>query len=57
MVDVDTEVAKLDEKLGLVQKSAEKVRKLQEWLDYEKNLPEIVRAATAAKVRPPAPNR
>lgn len=50
MVDLDAEVAKLDKKLGLAQMSAEKIRKLQEQPDYEKNLPENVREANAEKV-------
>ncbi|CAE6413283.1 unnamed protein product [Rhizoctonia solani] len=40
MVDLDAEVSKLDKKLGLAQMSADKIRKLQEQPDYEKNLPE-----------------
>lgn len=52
MVDLDAEVAKLDKKLGLAQMSAEKIRKLQEQPDYEKNLPENVRATNAEKVNP-----
>ncbi|KAG9124426.1 hypothetical protein FRC07_011685 [Ceratobasidium sp. 392] len=50
MVNLDAEVAKLDKKLGLAKMSAEKIRKLQEQADYEKNLPENVRAANAEKL-------
>lgn len=51
MVDLDVEVSKLEKKLGLAQMSADKIRKLQEQPDYEKNLPENVREANAEKVR------
>ncbi|KAG8735288.1 hypothetical protein FRC10_010763 [Ceratobasidium sp. 414] len=50
MVDLDAEVAKLDKKLGLAKTSADKIRKLQEQPDYEKNLPENVRATNAEKL-------
>ncbi|KAG8720843.1 hypothetical protein FRC08_017884 [Ceratobasidium sp. 394] len=50
MVDLDAEVAKLDKKLGLAKMSADKIRKLQEQPDYEKNLPENVRATNAEKL-------
>jgi valyl-tRNA synthetase len=51
MVDLDAEVSKLEKKLGLAQMSADKIRKLQEQPDYEKNLPENVRESNAEKVR------
>lgn len=50
MVDLDAEVSKLEKKLGLAQMSADKIKKLQEQPDYEKNLPDNVRAANAEKV-------
>ncbi|KAF8752955.1 Class-I aminoacyl-tRNA synthetase [Rhizoctonia solani] len=50
MVDLDAEVSKLEKKLGLAQMSADKIRKLQEQPDYEKNLPENVRESNAEKL-------
>lgn len=50
LVDLDSEIAKCDKKLGLATLNAEKLRKIEAQPDYETMIPEAVRASNSEKV-------
>ena len=50
LVDLDTEIAKIDKKLDLVRLNIDKVRKLEAQPEYESTVPENVRLINEEKV-------
>ena len=50
MVDLDAEIAKCDKKLQFAKLNLDKIVKLESQKDYEQNVPEDSRLATAEKV-------
>jgi valyl-tRNA synthetase len=50
LVDLDSEIAKCDKKLGLAMLNTDKLRKIEAQPDYETMIPEAVRASNSDKV-------
>ena len=50
LVDLDTEIAKIDKKLDLARLNIDKVRKLEAQPEYESTVPENVRLINEEKV-------